>query len=224
MLSAILFDLDGTLVDSEPLHYKAWCETLRNYGLEINEEFYKINIIGGINSQVIRNIFPSMSYEEREKFADQKETRFRQLAVEELKPLDGLSKLLMWTQKLGLKRAVVTNSPRKNAILTLEILGLSNFFNVVVVGGEAVAPKPHPAPYRQALDYLGMIPESTIAFEDSLTGISSSVGAGIYTIGVASSQSPDHLCQAGAKISIPDFNSQLLWELLDSSSRVSIRR
>jgi beta-phosphoglucomutase len=220
MLSAILFDLDGTLVNTEPLHYKAWYETFLTYGLEIDEEFYTKYVTGGFNSQVIENIFPYMPHEERENFAEKKENCFRQLAVE-IKPIDGLCELLTWVEKFELKRAVVTNAPRKNALLMLEILGLEKFFDVVVLGEEALAAKPDPAPYRLALDCLGMIPESTIAFEDSFTGISSSVGAGIYTIGVASTQSPDYLCKAGAKISISDFNSKLLWDLLDSSSRVN---
>ncbi|MBN3922711.1 HAD family phosphatase [Nostoc sp. NMS4] len=220
MLSAILFDLDGTLVNTEPLHYKAWHETLISYGLEIDEEFYKTRMNGGLNSQVIASILPSLSSKEGQKLAEKKETRFHEFALE-LKPLDGLAKILRWSQKCGLKRAVVTNAPRQNAILTLKVLGLTNAFDTVILAEEAVAGKPDPAPYRLALHRLNISPESAIAFEDSPTGICSSVGAGIYTIGIASSQNPDCLCKAGAKIAIPDFNAEPLWELLNSSSRVT---
>lgn len=213
MLAAILFDLDGTLVNSDPIHYKAWQEILRDYGIEIDEAFYKRHISGRINPLIVQDILPQMSLEEGQRFAEGKEVRFRELALE-LQPVAGLSDVLAWIDKCGLKRAVVTNAPRENAHFMLKILGLTDVFATVILAEDAEAGKPHPAPYQMALRSLNITPESAIAFEDSPSGICSAVGAGICTIGIASTHNPDELCEAGAKIAVPDFTSKLLWSWL----------
>ena len=213
MLGAILFDLDGTLVNSDPIHYKAWQEILREYGIEIDEAFYKRHISGRINPLIVQDILPQMSLEEGQRFAEGKEVRFRELASE-LQPIAGLSDVLAWIDKCGLKRAVVTNAPRENAHFMLKILGLTDVFTTVILAEDAEAGKPHPAPYQMALRSLNITPESAIAFEDSPSGICSAVGAGICTIGIASTYNPDELCEAGAKIAVPDFTSNLLWSWL----------
>ena len=213
MLAAILFDLDGTLVNSDPIHYKAWQEILRDYGIEMDEAFYKKRISGRINPVIIQDILPQLSLEEGQRLAEDKEVLFRELASE-LQPIAGLSDVLSWINKCRLKRAVVTNAPRENAHFMLKILGLTDAFATVVLAEDAEAGKPHPAPYQMALRYLNITPESAIAFEDSPSGIRSAVGAGICTIGIASTHNPDVLCEAGAKIAVPDFTSKVLWSLL----------
>lgn len=215
MLAAILFDLDGTLVNTDPLHYKAWQEMLREYGLEIDEAFYTRRISGRLNPAIIQDILPRLSLEEGEQFAEQKEARFRELASE-LKPLAGLSDVLDWTEECGLKRAVVTNAPRKNAHFMLRALGLTNAFTTVILAEEAGAGKPDPAPYHLALRNLDITPESAIAFEDSPSGIRSSVGAGICTIGIASTHNPEDLCDSGAEMVVTDFTAKPLWSWLHS--------
>lgn len=218
MLAAILFDLDGTLVNTDPIHYKVWQEILRDYGLEIDEAFYKARISGRLNPVIIRDILPQLSLEEGQQFAEEKEARFRELAPS-LTPLPGLPEMLAWTDERGLKRAVVTNAPRKNAHFMLKVLGLTDTFATIVLAEEAEAGKPDPAPYHLALRYLDITPESTIAFEDSPSGIRSAVGAGICTIGIASTHNPDNLCEVGAEMAVPDFTSKLLWEWLELRSR-----
>lgn len=87
------------------------------------------------------------------------------LAKEQLKPIDGLYKLKKWIEDRGLKRAAVTNAPRENAELMVSILGLSDFFEVVIVGSECEHAKPHPDPYLKALQMLNVSKEHTFIFE-----------------------------------------------------------
>ncbi len=217
MLEAILFDLDGTLVNTDPIHYKAWQEILRNYGLEIDETFYKTRISGRLNPVIIQDILPQLSIAEGEQLAEDKEVYFRELAPE-LKPLDGLLDMLAWTEELKLQRAIVTNAPRKNAEFMLKVLGLTDAFAKVVLAEEATAGKPDPAPYQLALNHFGMSAEQAIAFEDSPSGIRSSVGAGITTIGIASTHDPKVLDASGALFTVADFTSSQLWTWLVSPS------
>lgn len=90
------------------------------------------------------------------------------MAKEQLKAIDGLYKLKKWIEDRGLKRAAVTNAPRENAELMVSILGLSDFFEVVIVGSECEHAKPHPDPYLKALQMLNVSKEHTFIFEVSL--------------------------------------------------------
>ncbi|NEO97529.1 MAG: HAD-IA family hydrolase [Symploca sp. SIO2E9] len=215
MLAAILFDLDGTLANTDPLHYQVWQGILRDYGLEIDEIFYQSQISGRTNQELIKEILPSLSLEAGQELAEQKEALFRQLALQ-LKPLPGLAKTLAWTDELRLQKAVVTNAPAPNAQFMLSVLGLSDTFESVTLAEQAAAGKPDPAPYQLALKRLGISPESAITFEDSPSGIRSSVGAGIRTIGIASTHKPENLCSAGAMMAVPDFTDEQLWLWLSS--------
>ncbi len=223
MLTAILFDLDGTLVNTDPLHYQTWQEILRGYGLEIDQAFYKARISGRLNPVIVQDLLPQLSVLEGQQLADRKEAQFRELGLS-LTPLAGLVDLLSWIDTHELKKAVVTNAPRENVNFVLEVLKLVDTFDTVVLAEEAKAGKPDPASYQLVLSQLGISPEEAIAFEDSPSGIQAAVGAGIYTIGVASTHDPNILLEAGAAMVIFDFADTKLWQLLDSltlSSRCS---
>lgn len=132
-----------------------------------------------------------------------------------MKPLAGLEKILDWTKEQGLKTGLVTNAPRKNVDFMLEILELAEIFDAVFVAESDVREgKPDPAIYKLALERLNITPETALAFEDSPSGIRSAVGAGIRTIGIASTHDPQKLYDLGAFKVIPDFTDLSLWSLL----------
>jgi beta-phosphoglucomutase-like phosphatase (HAD superfamily) len=87
------------------------------------------------------------------------------LAADQLEPLKGLDKVRKWIEERKLKRAAVTNAPRPNAELMISKLGLSDFFDVVIVGGECEHAKPHPDPYLKALEVLKASKDHTFVFE-----------------------------------------------------------
>ncbi len=215
MLRGILFDLDGTIVNSDPIHYQAWEQMLASYSIEMDETFYKLRISGRINPEIVKGILPQLSPAAGQKLIDEKEVLFRELASE-LKPLNGLSELLAWTDTHQLKLALVTNAPRLNAEFMLEVLGIKEAFDVVVLAEDCIAGKPDPAPYQVALDKLGMTAEEAIAIEDSPSGIRAAVGAGIRTIGITSTHDPKVLLEEGTFMAIPDFTDLQLWTLLNS--------
>ena len=219
MLAAILFDLDGTLANTDPLHFRVWQEVLKDYGLDIDKRFYDTRISGRLNPLIIKDLLPHISDLENQKLADYKEAKFRELASE-LKSLPGLNQVLAWTEECGLKRALVTNAPRKNVEFMLSILNLTETFAPVVLAEEVAAPKPDPAPYKLALKLLDILPEQAVAFEDSPSGIRSAVGAGILTIGIASTHEPQTLQEAGALTVVPDFTAEVVWNLLRGNESI----
>jgi beta-phosphoglucomutase len=215
MLTAILFDLDGTIVNTDPIHYQVWQKMLLSYDIQIDETFYKSRISGRLNPEIVKDILPQLSATAGEKFADEKEAVFRQFASH-LQPLPGFAELIAWTNIHQLKRALVTNAPRLNAEFMLEVLEIQQDFSTVVLADDCIAGKPDPAPYQVALNKLGIKADQAIALEDSPSGIRAAVGAGIRTIGITSTHNPQVLLQEGAFMAIPDFTDLQLWTLLNS--------
>jgi HAD superfamily hydrolase (TIGR01509 family) len=211
---ALLFDLDGTLAETDSLHLPTWVNILRPYGIEIDKEFYRERISGRSNSKIVEDLLPDLSAKEGRDLADAKEASFRERA-DELEPLPGLLDFMREAKDRGLSLALVTNAPEENVEAMLLALEVREFFDEVVLSDEVGPVKPDPAPYRAALNRLGVAPEEALAFEDSTSGIASSVGVGIPTVGIASTQAPETLEDAGAFMVAADFADPELRRLVD---------
>ncbi|KAK1425133.1 hypothetical protein QVD17_20478 [Tagetes erecta] len=217
-LEAILFDIDGTLCDSDPLHFYAFRDMLQeigfNDGSPIDEEFFINNISGKHNEELCTVLLPDWEFEKAMKFMVDKEALFRRLAAEQLEPISGLNNLCKWVEDLGLKRAAVTNAPRSNAELLISMLKLQDYFEVVVLAEECARPKPFPDPYLKALNTLKVSPNHTFVFEDSVSGIKAANEAGMPAVGMATRNPEQMLLDAGASLVIKDYNDPKLWENL----------
>jgi len=213
MLKALLFDIDGTLVETDTLHYEIWRQVLAEEGLAIDRNFYKQKISGRLNPNIVSDLLPRFSPEQQLAFAERKEAVFREQAV--LQPLDGLLDCLSWARDRRLICAVVSNAPKKNAEFMLKALNVASAFSLVVLGDDLPHGKPHPLPYQEALQQLNLSPTEAIAFEDSPSGIQSAVAAGITVVGIASTHEPADLKRLGAAIVVRDFANPVLLEWLD---------
>ena len=180
----------------------------------MDEGFYRERISGRSNSKIVEDLLPNLSVEDGKELADAKEASFRERAGE-LEPLPGLLDFMQEAKNRGLSLVLVTNAPEENVEAILLALELKEFFDEVVLSDEVGPVKPDPAPYRAALDRLGVAPEGALAFEDSTSGIASAVGAGIPTVGIASTQDPVTLEEAGAFMAAKDFTDPELWKFLD---------
>lgn len=217
MLKALLFDLDGTLANTDPIHFATWKDVMKNYGLELDREFYDKHFSGRLNTAIVANLLPQLSVEEGEQLSWQKEAEFRRRARGELQPLPGLMDLLEWVNSQQLQQAVVTNAPVENAEFMLQVLQLDQQFETVVIAEQLERGKPDPLPYQVALERLGVSAEAAVAFEDSPSGIRSAVGAGVLTVGIASTHAPEELYAVGAKLVVKDFADPQLDDLLKFS-------
>lgn len=214
MLRALLFDLDGTLADTDALHMPTWIDALEPYGIRVDEEFYRQRISGRLNPDILEEFLPHLPEEEARNIADTKEVDFRN-RVGELQSLPGLVEFVEKGRRRGLSIALVTNAPRENAGAILHGLGLEAYFDVTVLAEEVGIGKPDPEPYLATLEKLGIRADEAIAFEDSTSGIASAVGASIQTVGVATTQPPEKLLDAGACLVIEDFTGAEVRGLLD---------
>jgi len=215
LYGALLFDLDGTLAETDSLHLPTWVDVLEPYGVEVDEEFYRQSISGRNTSEIVRDLLPDLSNEENRSIGDAKEARFRERAAE-LEPLPGLIDFVKRGRKRGMKIVLVTNAPEENVEAILLALELRDFFDTEVLADEVKAVKPDPAPYRAALTKTGVPAEEALAFEDSVSGITSSVAAGVPTVGITSSQDPERLLHAGAFMTAEDFTDPRVLALIDA--------
>ncbi|KAA5839226.1 HAD-IA family hydrolase [Pseudomonas chlororaphis] len=215
MLNALLFDLDGTLTDTDQLHLLALQQLLlEEEGRVFTQEEFAAHVSGQANANMCRYLFAQRSVAEHEAFADRKEVRFRQLSPR-LTPMPGLLRLLDFARERGIAMCVVTNAPRANAEHMLDVLGLGDRFDSVLVAEELPRAKPDPLPYLTGLECLGASAEAGMAFEDSIPGLTAAVGAGVFTVGLATSQSPEALLAAGAHLVVEDFNDPRLWAVIE---------
>jgi HAD superfamily hydrolase (TIGR01509 family) len=203
-LDALLFDLDGTLVDTDPVHYRAWREALAEHGVAIDEASYARRVSGRHNPDIVADLLPSLDAAAREALIERKEARFRELAPR-LTPLAGAAELLRRARAAGVATAVVSNAPRPNALFMLRAIDLEEAVDALVLSDEVAAAKPDPAPYAEALRRLDCPPRGAVAFEDSPSGVRSARAAGVRVVGVATTQRPDALRAEGARQVIRDF-------------------
>ncbi|KAL6557953.1 hypothetical protein OROMI_018303 [Orobanche minor] len=217
-LEAVLFDVDGTLCDTDPLHYYAFREMLQeigfNGGVPITEEYFVVNIAGKHNEDIATILFPD-DHARGIKFLEDKEAMFRRIVKEKIEPVRGLYKLKKWIEDRGLKRAAVTNAPKENAELMISLLGLSDFFHTVILGSDCERAKPYPDPYLKSLEVLEVSKEHAFIFEDSVSGIKAGVAAGVITFGLTTRNPAELLMEANPALLIKDYEDSKLWSVLD---------
>ncbi|MBZ6078636.1 HAD family hydrolase [Microvirga puerhi] len=214
MLKALIFDMDGTLVHSDPVHLLAFAEVLGPEGVVIDDVVFRNSIIGHTNESIFATLLPDHSVSEHEEFARRKEAAFRRLATD-LKPLDGLGKLLDWADERDIRIALVTNAPILNATHMLDIIGVTKRFAVTVTIEDVARGKPDPLPYLTALERLGIGAGEAVAFEDSPSGMKAAKGAGLYSFGMLTGLTAEDMTSVGADCTITDFHDQGLWDFLE---------
>ncbi|MFZ5961755.1 HAD family hydrolase [Thalassococcus sp. BH17M4-6] len=208
---ALLFDLDGTLLHSDPLHAEVFVDLFAERGRDIDEAFYLREIHGRQNVDIFSEHFPD---EDPHALSDAKEAAFRARLGDQARPTPGLLPLLDRADDMGWPVAVVTNAPRRNARAMLAAIGLADRFATVIIGDECARGKPDPAPYLAAMQALKVTAHQSIAFEDSPSGVKAAKAAGARTIGLRSSLDDAALRAAGADASIADFTDPALPALL----------
>ena len=212
-----MFDLDGTLANTDAVHFPTWIEVLRPYGIDVDREFYEERLGGRVNTDVVDDLLPDLSAGERQSLVEAEEQGSRQ-RTKEIGPIPGLHGLLEEGRKRDMKIALVTNSVEEDADQILVPLGLEDAFDPVVYPSEVSEAKPSPAPYNEALERMGIEADEALAFEDSLTGVKAAVEAGIPTVAIVRSEDIGELREAGVSLVIGDFGDRALYEFLNDHS------
>lgn len=214
---ALLFDIDGTLADTDPLHREAFHRVFAPRGHVVDDERFKRELQGFSNVAIGERFLPDEALERRVAILGEKEAIFRELVAGQIVPLPGLMALLDRADRAGIPMVAVTNAPRLNAELLLAGLGITDRFKAIVIGDELPHGKPHPLPYQEGLRFAGASASASIAFEDSRSGVQSATAAGIPTIGMRTTLGHADLVAAGAVASASAYDDpELLARIADA--------
>lgn len=181
----IIFDMDGVLVNSEPIHFECEKRTFKSLSIDVDstqQEVYvgmsqiemwrSIKIKYGVNLSIEELI--SLHYESLYKAFLQNET---------LRPIDGVDNLINMAKNCNFKLAVASSSPKKLIEIILKKIGLINDFNIIVSGEEVRKGKPHPDIFLKTCKDMGVSPKSAIVIEDSRNGVLAAKSGGITCVG-----------------------------------------
>ncbi len=185
MAGAVLWDMDGTLVDSEEYHWIAWRDTMASQGITITHEQF-LATFGQRNDSILPKWLGAGTSAERiQCVGDAKEELYRKLVRDRgLAPLPGA---VDWVRRLvreGWRQAVASSAPRANLDVVLEVIGLAGDFHAVVSAEDVTAGKPDPQVFLKAAERLSQPPERCIVVEDAAMGVEAARRAGMRCIGV----------------------------------------
>lgn len=211
---ALLFDIDGTLADTDALHLQAFNQIFAPRGHVFDRARASKELMGFSNASIGERFLSEEPPERRLAIMDEKEAAFRRLVAGKIAPLPGLMPLLARADQAGVPMVAVTNAPRLNAEMLLAGLGISDRFRRVVIGDELSHGKPHPMPYLEGLRAVNAAARFSVAFEDSRSGVLAASAAGIATIGIRTSLGHADLIEAGALATAENFDDPKLIDLV----------
>jgi beta-phosphoglucomutase family hydrolase len=213
---SLIFDMDGVIWDSNPVHREAWTAYNRSFGIATTEAMHQ-RMYGKRNDEIIRDFFgPDLTIQEVARRGAEKEQLYRRMvdgrAEQILVP--GIREFLAAHRSAPV--ALATNAEPENVAFLLDKTDLGGFFRVIVSGDQVERPKPHPEIYLRTAALLGLAPENAIVFEDSLTGVEAALAAGARVVGLLTT----HANLPGASLCIDNFRSEELVAWLDAQRRL----
>ncbi len=213
-MKAVIFDLDGTMIDNMMVHHRAWQTKLAEYGIEITVDDVQRRI-HGVNIEILEREFPGQfSVDERILIAKEKEETYRHIYAPELELLTGLPELLHDLKALNILMAVGSAAPPENVDFVLNTLNLWHYFADVRHSDDVDRGKPDPQVYEMLLDELEVNPEDCLIFEDSRTGAIAASRAGCKVIVVTTTHQPAEFTDIPAVVKfISDFNEITIEEI-----------
>lgn len=176
-----VFDMDGTLLDTEPLYKAGWLSLLPEYGVEVDESTYHALIPGRTGRAVAHEIF-GLPIEQSDELVGRIMRQFWEIAATGLEPLPGLIPVLDRLSHLPM--AVATSNRRADALRIIDALGLPHRFRTLIGAEDVQRGKPDPEPFLRAAAVLGVAAERCVAFEDSVNGVASAMAAGMFCVGI----------------------------------------
>lgn len=204
MLRALLFDMNGVLVDDMAFHERAWIALAARHGKELTLDEFRQKLSGRRNRDNLHYLFgDALTASEIRAYEAEKEEAYRAAFRPHLAPLPGLLDLLDAARAAGLGIAVATSAPPENIDFVLDGLDLRRRFDAVVGEAEVKRSKPDPEIYLAAASRLGLAPGQCIVFEDSLAGIASGKAAGMPVVGITTTHIAGEL--VGCALVVADF-------------------
>ena len=190
---ALIFDLNGTMVDDMSFHLEVWFEVItKELGASLSLEEVKQQMYGK-NEEVLGRIFGPLRFSKDElvEIISRKEERYQQLYLPHLKLIGGLPEVLGKAKAMGLPMAIGSAAPRFNVDFVLDNLNIRGFFDCVLCGEDVQQSKPHPETFLKAATHLGVAPSGCLVFEDAPMGVEAAQNAGMPCVVITSQHGPE---------------------------------
>lgn len=192
---AAIFDMDGTLIDNTPYHYKSWQALFRKHGKgELSNATYYSDISGVPVFESIKRIFGS-EFDEAglKKLFEEKEEFYRSAYAPHVAAVKGLEIFLTGLKNAGVKMAMATSATDEDINFILDHVLIRDDFNAIVNSSMVGKPKPNPDIFLKAAETLNMLPANCVVFEDSIAGIKAANSAGMKVVGITTGHTADEL-------------------------------
>jgi beta-phosphoglucomutase len=185
-VGAVLWDMDGTLVDSEEFHWLSWRDTMAAEGLPITRDQFVVTF-GQRNDSILPHWLGAGATPDRiQHVGDAKETLYRKLVRDSgIAPLPGAAEWVRRLQREKWRQAVASSAPRANIDVVLDVIGLVGCFQAVVSAEDVTAGKPDPQVFLTAASRLETPPAQCVVVEDAAAGVEAARRAGMHSIGVS---------------------------------------
>jgi beta-phosphoglucomutase len=206
MLSGVIFDMDGVIVDSHPVHKKAWRRFLELQGKKLDDTDLDFIMDGRRREEILRHFLGELSDDEVQNLGHQKDALFMEESTA-MRMIEGFPEFLQQLTQANIRLAVGSSASNGRVNYILHLFGLRKFFQAVVTGDQVTAGKPDPAVFRLASKDLGVPPSETLVFEDSVSGVKAANAAGMKCIGIAADGPIPKLLDAGAIQIVPNYTN-----------------
>lgn len=202
-LEAIIFDMDGVVINSEHLHERSSRLVFGAHGIEIDESIFT-DFKGSTDRTILEYLVKAHALDlEVDELLQQKRSTYASL-VDELEMIEGVMDFLQQVSAVY-RLALTTSASHQNKELAFQKFDLYHFFENVVTSNDITNPKPDPEPYRLTTSQLALAPENCMVIEDSYNGVLSAAGAGCYVVGITTSFDAPSLKKAGASMVIDGY-------------------
>lgn len=193
-MKAVLFDMDGVVVDNLPYHVDAWLLFCERHGIPLTREVFYRELNGMNSKDTFEWLYKrEMTKEEIEVLEEEKEILYRGFYLDHLKPANGLLVFLKLLRSQGIKTALATSAGPGNIDFIVDGLGIRDQFDAIIGGAEVKKGKPDPEIYLKAAALVQVDPTDCWVIEDSLQGISSGLNAGMRVVGITTSHTASEL-------------------------------
>ena len=194
-IKAVIFDMDGVIIDNHDYHHEAWMQFCQKYGVTIEGDVSRY--FGRTNTDILTNIFPAdLTNKQLYEYAGEKEKLYRGLYEGNIETAAGLEKLLTDLQHAGIKLAIATSAPPGNVDFVLGNTNLHMYFDAIVDSSMISNGKPDPEIYLKAAEKLAVEPRHCVVVEDSVAGISSAKAAGMQVVAITTTNPRQKLAEA----------------------------
>jgi len=212
MLRGVIFDMDGVLINSHPIHKRAWKKFFDSLDLKISDVELDFVLDGRKKEDILRHFLGDLPDEQIREYGHRKEMLFREEALS-IEPVEGALEFLEELTRAGIGFAVASCGSKSRVHYILRQLNIHDQFAAIVTADDVHCGKPDPDIFRKAADRLGSPYSDLLVCEDAISGVQAAKAAGIKCLGIADHARADELLEAGAERVVANFASTSLPQL-----------